>query len=124
MKPSLKGKFERKWIPGYEGEYAAAVNGVIWSYKRSLMGMPLKPGLSTKNRKPNDHYVKLLKNKVEKTFYIAGLVLTTFVGLRPEGMECCHYDDIKKNNSLNNLRWDTPRANRLDALRNNKGGGQ
>ena len=46
------------------------------------------------------------------------LVLETFVGPRPEGMHGCHYDDNPMNNRLDNLRWDTPRANRMDEIRN------
>ena len=42
---------------------------------------------------------------------ISRLVLQTFVGPCPEGMECCHNDGIKTNNHLENLRWDTHRAN-------------
>lgn len=38
-------------------------------------------------------------------------VLLTFVGPRPEGMECCHEDGSRKNNNLSNLRYDTPKGN-------------
>ncbi len=43
------------------------------------------------------------------------LVLTAFVGPRPEGMQCCHGDGNAANNRLPNLRWDTPASNRLDS---------
>ncbi len=46
------------------------------------------------------------------------LVLETFVGPRPEGMEACHYpDDDKSNNRLENLRWDTHGENAKDKYR-------
>jgi HNH endonuclease len=45
------------------------------------------------------------------------LVLQAFVGPCPAGMEACHYDGDKANNKLGNLRWDTKRANELDAIR-------
>lgn len=45
------------------------------------------------------------------------LVLEAFVGPRPPGMEACHADGNKTNNALSNLRWDTKRANELDAIR-------
>ena len=125
MKPSLKGKFERRWIPGYEDLYAVDTNGTIWTYKRSLMGMPLKPRRSRrKSGRVVGYSVSLSKDNVEHFHSVAVLVLTTFVGPKPEGMGCCQYDDIKKNNQLSNLRWDTPRANCQDALRNGKGGHQ
>lgn len=45
------------------------------------------------------------------------LVLEAFVGPRPTGMEGCHEDGIRSNCAASNLRWDTPSANRLDAVR-------
>lgn len=49
---------------------------------------------------------------------IGVLVLETFVGPRPPGADCCHDDDVKRNNTLPNLRWDTRSANALDRVRN------
>ena len=49
-----------------------------------------------------------------------GLVLEAFVGPRPDGHECCHYDDDPMNNHLSNLRWDTRSANSFDAIRNGR----
>jgi hypothetical protein len=45
------------------------------------------------------------------------LVLETFVGSCPEGMEGCHGDGDKTNNALLNLRWDTPKSNTCDRIR-------
>lgn len=42
------------------------------------------------------------------------LVLTTFVGERPEGLFCCHNDGNAFNNHISNLRWDTPQSNSQD----------
>lgn len=39
--------------------------------------------------------------------HVHTLVLQTFVGLCPEGMEACHQDGDEENNHLSNLRWDT-----------------
>lgn len=47
-------------------------------------------------------------------------VLETFVGLRPSGMYCLHWDDTRTNNHLNNLRWGTPKDNMTDAARNGR----
>ena len=46
--------------------------------------------------------------------YIQSLVLTAFVGPRPEGMEACHNDGCRTNNALSNLRWDTRPGNHGD----------
>jgi hypothetical protein len=45
------------------------------------------------------------------------LVLETFVGPCPPGMECCHNDGNPGNNRLSNLRWDTRSSNQKDALK-------
>jgi hypothetical protein len=39
------------------------------------------------------------------------LVLETFIGPCPNGMECCHGDDDASNNVLSNLSWGTHKAN-------------
>ena len=43
------------------------------------------------------------------------LVLETFVGKRPKGMECNHKDGIKINNKLKNLEWITSSKNQKHA---------
>ena len=52
------------------------------------------------------------------------LILTAFTGPPPQGMEACHWDDIKDNNVLTNLRWDTPKGNAADRIRNRKQGAE
>ncbi len=42
------------------------------------------------------------------------MVLETFRGERPKGMEGCHENGDKFDNRLSNLRWDTPGANARD----------
>jgi hypothetical protein len=45
------------------------------------------------------------------------LVLITFIGPRPPGMEACHNDGKPSNNFLSNLRWDTHKNNKLDSIK-------
>ena len=49
--------------------------------------------------------------------YASHLVLLAFVGLCPEGMEACHNNGVCTDDSLDNLRWDTPVANKADMLK-------
>jgi hypothetical protein len=49
-----------------------------------------------------------------RTVYVHELVLRVFVGPRPAGLQGCHNDGDKLNNSLTNLRWDTRESNALD----------
>lgn len=64
--------------------------------------------------------VCLRLNKRSFSIAVHRLVLETFVGLRPEGLVGCHYDDDKSNNYLTNLRWDTQASNIADAIRNDR----
>ncbi len=45
------------------------------------------------------------------------LVLETFVGPCPEGMECRHLDGVRHHNDLSNLCWGTRSENRKDSLK-------
>lgn len=42
------------------------------------------------------------------------IVASAFYGKRPVGMDCCHNDGDRLNNSSNNLRWDSRKANIAD----------
>jgi len=52
----------------------------------------------------------------KKTWFVHRAVLTAFVGPAPDGMQCCHADHDRTNNSLENLRWGSPRENTNDRL--------
>lgn len=49
------------------------------------------------------------------------LILETFVGPCPPGMEGCHKDDNHENNALTNLYWGTKEENQIDAIQNGNG---
>lgn len=46
--------------------------------------------------------------------FVHSLVLTAFVGERPDGYQACHGNGIKTDNRVSNLRWDTPSENQID----------
>lgn len=48
------------------------------------------------------------------------LVMQTFIGIPKEYQVICHYDDVKTNNVLSNLRYDTQKENLADHKRNSK----
>lgn len=99
---------DMKTIPGFPN-YAITKTGKIWSRKTKKFLKPYNNGSSSKYKKI------LLNNSVKK--YIHRLVLETFIGPCPKGMECCHNDGNPENNNLNNLRWDTHSSNNKDAVR-------
>lgn len=49
------------------------------------------------------------------------MVLETFVGPCPTGMETCHANGIRTDNRPSNLRWGTRIDNRADQIRHNTG---
>ena len=65
----------------------------------------------------NRPYLGLWKNNKQKICKPHTLVMEAFVGLRPQGMECCHNDGNPQNNHLSNLRWDTPKNNQADRVK-------
>lgn len=58
--------------------------------------------------------INLTKKGFRKQFSIHRLVLESFVGDCPVGMEACHRDGNRLNVNLSNLRWDTRSNNALD----------
>ena len=57
--------------------------------------------------------------------FVHHLVLEAFVGERPPGSICCHWDGDPANNRSSNLRWDTCKSNCDDMLRHgNRGRGE
>jgi hypothetical protein len=59
-------------------------------------------------------------NKVAKNFRAHVLVMQTFIGFPKEYEVVCHNDDVKTNNHISNLRYDTQLENMLDKKRNSQ----
>lgn len=104
-------------VVGYEGRYRVSDQGNVWSCltNRLLHQQPTWKGRLLVTLIP-------ASGKIDKrTLSVSRLVLEAFVGPCPEGMECCHYNDIPDDNRLENLRCDTHHANLQDQIRNNGG---
>jgi hypothetical protein len=66
-------------------------------------------------------HVAISRQAHGKTLWkIHALVLTTFVGPRPEGMYGCHIDGDPSNNHVSNLYWGTPTQNVHDMIRHGR----
>lgn len=61
-----------------------------------------------------------MKNGKAEYRRVAHLVLLAFIGDRPDGMVVCHNNDIVNDNRLENLRYDLPAENYMDAIRNKR----
>jgi hypothetical protein len=116
-----------KDIPGYEGKYQASTEGRIRSldrnidcysaltrtkYTRFYKGRVLQPGGNNKD----GHYSVVLKHGAASVL-VHYLVLKTFVGERPPGMDIRHLNGDPKDNRLCNLRYGTRTENILDVYR-------
>ena len=53
----------------------------------------------------------------QKSYWLHRLVLETWEGECPPGMEGCHNDGNPLNCRADNLRWDTPESNQHDKIR-------
>jgi hypothetical protein len=114
-------------IPGFEGFYEVSdqgrVRGVTRTVKRNNhSAMTIKSKLLVEQYRPDTGYyvVKLSKNNRKRNYYIHRLVLMAFVGLPEEGQEACHENDVRTDNRLVNLRWDSHTANVQDAIKRNR----
>lgn len=98
-------------IPGYEGRYKVSSDGDVYSISsgKSLAKNPDRQGYFG---------VSLYKGtkKSRKRWPIHVLVMLTFVGERPEGLDICHNNGDKTDNRLANLRYGTRSENILDSV--------
>ncbi len=96
-----------KRIPDSVGERFITEDGRVFSN-----GKELKQGQTNGYRRCN---IKMVDGW--KFWFIHQLLLTTYVGPRPEGAVACHIDGNKENNHISNLKWGTQRDNMLDRRR-------
>lgn len=116
---------EEIWKPvlGYEGTYEVSDFGRVRSVprttsnNRSLAGRVLKVRRLPTGRPRVS--LSLCGSSIDA--YPYRLVLESFVGPCPQGMEALHWDDDFDNNALSNLRWGTRTDNMRDMSRNGNG---
>lgn len=98
-------------------DYAITRDGQVWSKPRkSSRGQEPGRWLTNTVQSNGYAYTHFNVNGKQKHFRLAGLILLSFVGPCPSGMQCRHLDGDKKNNHLSNLKWGTPKENIQDAI--------
>lgn len=110
-------------VVGYEGRYEVSDLGRVRSLPHLVRhggrcasdamilreGRILSPGLH-----PAGYPIVSLKGKTHR---VHRLVLEAFVGPPADGQECCHNNGTPSDCRLENLRWDTRKANHADKKR-------
>lgn len=96
-----------KKIPEHPN-YLISEEGAIYSLKTNKF---LKP------QKLNHGHLVVSLGRGKK-YLVHRLVLETFIGPCPKGMETCHNNDVPNDNRLENLRWDTHSNNHKDKVKN------
>lgn len=108
-------------IPGLEGRYEVSDLGCVRTARRSNRGGPAGRLMRLSRDTGGYLHVALLADDGSRpTPTIHKLVLTTFVGPRPEGMCCRHLDGNQLNNHLSNLAWGTAAENAADRKRHGR----
>lgn len=98
-----------KQIPSFPN-YCITPDGWVWSNFTNKFLKPVK-------KSTGYLCVSLSEGKTKaKQCHIHTLVLKTFVGDCPIGMEACHINGNRQHNHIYNLRWDTRKNNHKDAL--------
>jgi hypothetical protein len=116
-----------KDIPGYVGEYQASTMGRIKSLKRMAVsknwytGKPFYRTVPERILKPGRYckcgHVSVILRRGPNGKPVHQLVMETFVGEPPKGMEVLHLNGIPTDNRLSNLRYGTRTENILDVYR-------
>lgn len=116
---------EERWLPvvGWEHRYEVSNLGRVRTIPHTICGRYWPQIMLRQMSPPTGKGYKLVGlsgngPRVSKGVHI--LVLTAFVGPRPKGHHCCHYDGDPANSRLENLRWDTPSSNALDRIRHGR----
>lgn len=104
-------------VPGF-ASYKVSTLGRFESTRNSHIGFTRPARILVHKPGPNGYILFELRtdtHRCPRTLH--SIVLETFVGPCPEGMEACHKNGIRQDCRLTNLRWDTRKANHEDSVR-------
>lgn len=111
-----------QWLPvvGWDNRYEVSNLGRVRSKSHDFTnsnGVTKRFRGRTLSAGPNGAgypVVVLSANGERRNEYVHRLVLESFVGPCPDGMQACHNNGNPSDSRLENLRWDSPSSNMLD----------
>lgn len=104
--------------PSFQG-YAASDDGRIWTcrVRGHTHGFDKCWRLMAQNDNSRGYFaVSIHRNRRQETVPAQWLVADAFIGVRPEGYDCCHNNGNRKDNRVSNLRYDTRKGNLADMV--------
>lgn len=106
---------EERWLPvvGFEKYYEVSDQGRVRSLRD---GRIMRPA----THKAGYRMLGLSGGGQKISRQLHRIVLDAFVGPLPDGFVSCHNNGDPGDNRLENLRYDTPRANNLDKVRHGR----
>lgn len=115
---------DEDWRPvvGYEGRYEVSDLGRVRSVEHRDRRGVRRPGIILRLQRDSDGYriAGLSRDGRVRSRKVARLVLAAFVGSAPERAEACHNNGDRQDNRLENLRWDSTKANAADRDRHGR----
>lgn len=104
-------------IPDWPG-YHVSDDGRVFSTVRGVARELNRFDRRDRHGRPTGYLsVTLSRDGFARTHYVHQLVLSAWVGPRPEGAEVLHGDGHRSNNALSNLRYGSRRENAADRER-------
>jgi hypothetical protein len=104
----------------YVGYYVTDDGSVISTFVHGSNKRRISPDAAREIRpqlsKNGYRVVFIWRDGASRSTYVHRIVLESFVGPAPAGCEACHNDGDRQNNTIQNLRWDTRKANHSDSV--------
>lgn len=108
---------EIRWlaVPGFPGYEVSNQGGVRSTLAAGFGRKPEQPRILKATLDSHGYRrVYLRREGTTHSRKLSWLVLEAFVGPRPEKADACHNDGNRENDALDNLRWDSRKANLAD----------
>jgi hypothetical protein len=106
-----------KPVPGYVGKYEVSDRGRVKSLGRVVVRkdgrtktIPERVLAPVRHNRGYSQTTLSMGGKA-RTYLVHVLVAGAFLGPKPVGLECCHNNGDRANNTLGNLRYGSPKEN-------------